>query len=100
MSVNKKAFDALPPDAQKIVREEGAKVFAWYAEEVKSVISNSRKVCMSKGMEYTYITKADWKRVVELAKPIVDDNIKEGGSDAKEIITKIQSMVTEWEAKK
>lgn len=100
MSVNKKAFDALPPDAQQIVREEGAKVFEWYSQEVKSIIKKSRQVCMDKGIEYTYITRDDWKRVVELAKPIIDDNIKKGGSEAKEIIDKIQAMVADWEAKK
>jgi TRAP-type C4-dicarboxylate transport system substrate-binding protein len=100
MTVNKRAFDALPADAQTIVREEGAKVFEWYAQEVKPIIMGSREVCMGKGMDYTYITREDWKRVVELAKPIIDDNIKEGGPEAKKIISVIQSMVSEWEANK
>jgi len=99
-TVNKDAFDALPPDVQGIVKQASENAIRWVWPTVFSEKNQGRKMMISHGVKYFDINPQDWKKFGLLNKPIQDEWFKRGGPMGREMVDAIQKVVKKWESKK
>lgn len=99
-TVNKDAFDALPPDVQVIVKQAAENAISWVWPTIFSDKNQGRKTMISHGVKYFDITSQDWKKFGLISKPIQEDWLKRGGPIGREMVDSVQKVVTKWESKK
>ena len=93
---NREAFEALPEDIQKIVKDTGKEVSVRLADMVLSVDDEFRsKMVQEFGMTVTKASEEDIARMTELAQPIWDKWVQEAGPLGAEMVDIIKQMVKE-----
>jgi len=93
--VNKTAFNKLPPDLQKTLLElgRGASEKVW--DRVDADIKEFRSRLEKAGMTFIPAPAEDVKVMVEKSKTIWNDWLQKAGPEGKEMVAKIQAMVSQ-----
>jgi TRAP-type C4-dicarboxylate transport system substrate-binding protein len=99
-TVNREAFDALPPGVQVIVKQAAQNAIRWVWPTVFSEKNEGRKTMIGHGVKYFDITSQDWKKLGKLSKPIQDEWLKRGGSIGREMVETIKKVVNQFDSKK
>jgi len=91
--VNRAAFNKLPPELQKMVRELGREASEKVWERVDKDIKDFRARLERGGMSFIPAPAEDMKVMVEKSKGLWNDWIQKAGADGKEMVEKIQAIV-------
>jgi len=94
--VNKKKFDSLPPDLQKIFMEVGREV-----EQMVSLSTTAEYVLAIdavelSGVKRVQLSKEDQQKALQLVKPVEEEWIKETGAQGKELLGIIRDVVAKY----
>jgi tripartite ATP-independent transporter DctP family solute receptor len=79
--INKKKFDGLPGDIQKIMLEAAKEVQAWGRKEVEKIISENVELLKKKGMEVYQLPEGERERWREATKVVQDNFLKRVGEE-------------------
>lgn len=90
---NKEAFDALPPEIQKIVREAAAEQAAWAIKEMQRVEDEVTAQFAKDGMIVTPASPDEIKEATDKLRPYWDEWAKAKGPEASELLAKIRTAV-------
>ncbi len=99
-TINKEAFDGIPPDAQKIVKEAAEHAINWVWPQVWAEKEKGRQLMVERGVKYFDITPEDWAKLAAMSKPMVEEWIKKGGPVGQEMIEVTKKVVAQWQSKR
>ena len=90
---NKRTVESLPPDLQKIVRDTAKEASGRVWDRVDADIKSFREKLEKAGMEFGNPSAADNAAMLEKARGVWDEWQEKGGPVAKEMVSKIQTLV-------
>lgn len=97
--VNREAFNELPADVQKIVREVGREASEFVWGRVNKDIEDFKAKLQQTGMEFVAVPSADRRAMLKKAAAVWAEWVKRAGPDGKEMVDQIKSIVTKAQAR-
>lgn len=92
--VNKKKFDSLPPDLQKIFMEVGREVEQMVSLSTTAEYILSADAVELSGVKRVQLSKEDQEKALKLVKPVEEEWLKQTGKEGAELLAVIRDVVT------
>ncbi|MBE0618501.1 MAG: TRAP transporter substrate-binding protein DctP [Proteobacteria bacterium] len=94
--VNKKKFDALPADLQKIFLEVGREVEQMVSLSTTAEYILSADAVELSGVKRVQLSKEDREKALQLVKPVEEEWLKQTGKEGAELLAVIRDVVAKY----